>query len=293
MNRNFGDRWPDVVTEVGPYRTTQPGRAVIALHCSGTDGSQWRNLAAAFGPQFKIIAPSLIGSGDAARHWSGEHAFTLIDEAWTIIELINSLAGPVHLVGHFYGGGVALKVANMRPARVASLALYEPSAFHILRQLGTKADDALTEIENLTAIIRTGIVTGAYRHAAAAFVDYWNGVGSWSSLRPEARDALIRWLPKAPLDFHALIEDDTLPARLRHIVCPVLLMRGEHARRPSRRIVDELMGILPNGSLEVLEGAGHMGPLTHRTAVNRCIATHITSAVTDRTTDADAAAIAA
>src|SRR6266536_155294 len=36
---------------------------------------------------------------------------------------------PVHLIGHSYGGGVALRVAVERSNRIASLTLYEPAAF--------------------------------------------------------------------------------------------------------------------------------------------------------------------
>src|SRR5262245_9784957 len=52
---------------------------VIALHCSGSDGGQWRKLAAAIGTDFQLYAPNFIGSPPSA-HWHGEHAFTLLDE---------------------------------------------------------------------------------------------------------------------------------------------------------------------------------------------------------------------
>src|SRR6266536_1481912 len=38
-------------------------------------------------------------------------------------------SAPVHLIGHSYGGGVALRVAVERSNRIASLTLYEPTAF--------------------------------------------------------------------------------------------------------------------------------------------------------------------
>jgi pimeloyl-ACP methyl ester carboxylesterase len=56
------------------------------------------------------------------------------------------------------------------------------------------------------------------------------------------------------------------------IRCPVRIVRGEHARGPSRLIAEELARLLPLGSLEVQPGAGHMGPLTHPGEVNRLIA---------------------
>ena len=52
---------------------------------------------------------------------------------------------------------------------------------------------------------------------------------------------------------------------------PVLVMRGEHAPRPTRTIAELLPTLLPAARLAVLDGAGHMGPLTHAAAVNALI----------------------
>jgi pimeloyl-ACP methyl ester carboxylesterase len=105
---------------------------VIALHCSGSSGRQWNKLASALGDRCTLIAPDHIGCG-ATRPWSGDHRFCLADEAARILDIVDAQDGPIHLVGHSYGGGVALRVARERPERIASLSLYEPTAFHVLR----------------------------------------------------------------------------------------------------------------------------------------------------------------
>jgi pimeloyl-ACP methyl ester carboxylesterase len=184
----------------------------------------------------------------------------------------------VHLVGHSYGGGVALKIASARPQAIASLTLYEPSAFHLLALLGERGEAARAEIEAIAATIGEGIVSGAYRDAASQFVDYWNGPGAWMAMRPSVRDALVRWLPKASLDYRALINDTTPLASYGRLACPVHLIRGEYARGPSRLIVDELARALPRATRDVVAGAGHMGPLTHPFEVNLCMAGYIRAA---------------
>ena len=267
-----------------------PGGSIIALHCSGADGSQWRKLVTASRTSFACHTPSFIGSAGVGA-WRGERAFTLRDEATAIIDLIDSLCGPVHLVGHSYGGGVALKAACARPDRVASLCLYEPSAFHLLRRLGARADAELDEIEAISAVVVDGVVTGAYAHAARVFVDYWNGEGTWEALRPGLRDGLLQWLAKAPLEFRALLEDDTPVTAYRRLRCPVLVIRGEHARPPSRLLAEEIARLVPDGRLHVLEGAGHMGPLTHTSEVNGLILAQIwASAVRSETAHPEMAA---
>src|SRR5688572_26868695 len=99
----------------------QPGRQpVIALHCSGAGAGQWRKLGEALGSDHELIAPEHYGC-DSVGPWTGEHAFTLADEAKRTIALIDNAPREVHLVGHSYGGGVALHVALRRPEKIASL----------------------------------------------------------------------------------------------------------------------------------------------------------------------------
>ena len=121
------------VNIVYPPRPARRGR-VIALHCSGAGAGQWTYLAEALGGGYELLAPEHFGN-ESTGPWTGERAFTLADEAARSIALIDECEGKIHLVGHSYGGGVALNVALARPERIASMALYEPSAFHLLRQM--------------------------------------------------------------------------------------------------------------------------------------------------------------
>ena len=134
---------------------------VIALHCSGASAAQWRALAEGLGSQYAIEAPEHYGC-DSTGTWSGEHVFTLADEAKRAIALIDGSEGKVHLVGHSYGGGVALYAALARPDRIASMALYEPTVFHLLRQMGRRGALGYAEIADLAGRVCQGVVTGDY-----------------------------------------------------------------------------------------------------------------------------------
>jgi len=267
------------IDTVYPPRRARRG-PVIALHCSGAGASQWSNLAGALGNRYDVLAPEHYGCGTSGP-WTGEHAFTLADEAVRAIALIDKNDEKVHLVGHSYGGGVALQVALARPRLIASMALYEPSAFHLLRQMGEPGAKAYIEIAEVAQRMRYGVMTGDYRGAAAEFVDYWNGHGAWDAMRPVVQNALIRWAPKGPLDFRALIEDPTPASAYHRLNFPVLIMRGEHALAPSRLIADGLSELLPTSQLRIIEGAGHMGPLTHAAEVSKLIVRQIVNAKFD------------
>ena len=267
------------VNMVYPPRPKCRGR-VVALHCSGAGASQWNYLAKALGGGYEVLAPEHFGN-ESSGPWSGERPFTLADEAARTIALIDKWEGKVHLVGHSYGGGVALHVAVARPGRIASLALYEPSAFHLLRQMNGDGVKAFAEITSVAHRTCEGIVTGDYRGAALAFVNYWNGPGAWDGLRPMAQQALIRWSPKAPLEFRALIEEPTPESAYRTLDFPVLILRGEHAPPPTRVVAEGLSRLLPASRLLTVDGAGHMGPLTHAPEVSALIVHHIAAAETE------------
>jgi len=258
--------------------TSKMGDPVVALHCSGAGAGQWRALGDALGSRHQLFAPEHYGS-ETTGAWGGTHAFTLADEAARTIDFIDHCEGKVHLVGHSYGGGVALHAALARTDRIASLTLYEPSAFHLLQQLeAPAAAAAFVEIAALAQATAYAVSIGDLKRAAMTFVDYWGGTGAWQALRPSVQAALMRWVPKASLDFYALMQEPTPLAAYANLRAPVLILRGEYAPGPARLIAETLARRLAQARCGVVDGVGHMGPLTRATVVAGLVAEHIAAA---------------
>ena len=258
-------------------RTTASVQTIIALHCSGANGSQWRALEDMLDAGSRLIAPDHYGC-ESVGPWPGERAFSIDDEAARTLAIVDATERKVHLVGHSYGGGVALHIALLRPHRIASLSLYEPSAFHLLPQCGREGSAAYGEIARLARETTDRIAEGDCRGAVARFVDYWNGPDAWGAMAPRVQAALTRWAPKIPLDFRALMRTAARLDDYSALTFPVLLLRGEHAPDPTRIISDTLAGVFPRGRLRVIPGCGHMGPLTHADRVLPLIAARIAAA---------------
>jgi pimeloyl-ACP methyl ester carboxylesterase len=259
------------------------GATVLLLHSSASSGAQWRSLTETLRAGCRVLAPDLYGYGETDP-WSGHRPLALADEAALAAAVLGPGCGPIHLVGHSYGGAVALRFALAWPGRLRSLTLIEPVAFHLLcDEAADAADRALfRQVRALAAVVSAAAARGDERGAMAQFVDYWNGNGTWSRTKPEAQAALARRAPKVALDFLATMSEPTPRAAYRQVAVPTLVLRGTRSPRPTRRIAELVAKALPVARLETIDGAGHMIPLTHPESVNAAVAAHLFRTMADR-----------
>jgi pimeloyl-ACP methyl ester carboxylesterase len=250
------------------------GQPVVLLHSTGGSSAQWRALADRLSARYHVIAPDLYGYG-ATANWPGRSVFGLEHEMAIVDALLDRFDAPAHLVGHSYGGAVALHVARKRSEVLRSLTLIEPVAFHLLRT-GDEIDAAaLREITQIGATVTGSLACGDYAGGFGRFVDYWSGPGTWSGMPAAKRDGLAGRLAKVALDFHATIREPTRPADFRRIMVPTLLVQGACTTLPTQRICLRLARTLRSVDVKTINGAGHMSPLTHRDEVNDLIVAHL------------------
>jgi pimeloyl-ACP methyl ester carboxylesterase len=256
---------------------TQPAAHVVALHCSGSSGRQWQPLAGMMGQEYCLTTPDLFGCG-SGEQWAPERPFAVKDDTAPVIDLIDRLNGPVHLVGHSYGGAVALRAALAREDRVASLSLYEPMVPHVLKSMGPDGIAAWHELQMLFADVNRAVHEGAYSRAAQRFFDYFNGALTWTAIKPEGRIALLHYIPKVRLESRAVMAERTPVSTYARLQIPTLLMYGERTRPALALITRKLAEIMQSASLHVVNGADHMAPLARAADVHALIGRHIATA---------------
>lgn len=235
------------------------------LHSSLASKSQWTALAQRMASRYRVIALDLCGYGDNALPAAGA-AFALDDEVRLVADRLDRLLDAherVHLVGHSYGGLVALRFAQCRSERVASLALYEPVVFRML----SDEDPSLAEARRLAEHVARLVAAGQRHDAAQAFVDYWSGDGKYASLPLPVRASVVRSVEKLPLDFQAAACWPLGPQDLRAILVPTLLLTGRRSPSVVRRIHALLARVLPNRRVGAFD-CGHLGPITDADQVN-------------------------
>jgi len=113
-----------VSADLHVHRFGPPGPVrVLLLHGLTGHGRRWQQLTS-YLPEIAMAAPDLLGHGRSS--WAAP---------WTIDANIAALSalldeqsdGPVLVVGHSFGGGLAMHLAAARPDRVGALLLLDPA----------------------------------------------------------------------------------------------------------------------------------------------------------------------
>ncbi len=252
-----------------PYvRTGGEGPTVLCLHSSTSSSKQFRGLIERLAGSFRVVAVDLYGYGQSPD-WDAGRSLSLYDEVALLEPIFAAERGPLYLVGHSYGGAVALKAATMLEQRIAGMVLYEPVLFSLL-DYDTSAS-ARREIDRVRDDVRTLIVQEAMSEAGQRFVDYWSGKGAWASLPEWQRTVISGRMRKVVDDFDAVMNEPTPLSRFAAVRIPTKLMAGSESPHPTTQIISMLADAMPDNLRCEIDGAGHMGPMTHAERVNRAI----------------------
>ncbi len=242
------------------------GEPIVFLHSSASNAGQWNGIFNHLPDTHRMIAPNLIGYGFSSP-WSGPGQMRIEDEARNVITLINLLGVRVHLVGHSYGGAVAMHIAKSHPYLLQTLTLIEPSTFNVLADGTTDDKKLFSEILDLAQDVTEAVTARVDQEAAKRFVNYWNGSGTFEAM-PHARQiATAAAMVKVAMEFAALDAAPSFVTSANDIEVPTLLIAGTQSPKPIRcvsRIINEKWD---SARHRTIPNAGHMLPITHPAAV--------------------------
>ncbi|WP_457355883.1 alpha/beta fold hydrolase [Roseateles sp. P5_D6] len=247
--------------------TESQATPVVCLHSSAASGKQWRRLVAQGSDAWQWHTPDLYGHG-------GRPDWPELMPSQLSVEANGVLAGlpfatnqGFHLVGHSYGGAVALQMALQQPQRVLSLTLYEPVAFGVLPALGPNEPE-WEEISAVAATLGAALDRSDDFGAARGFCAYWQGRDVWPEMDIAAQLRIAEAMPTVRRHFEALFAAQWSDSLLDLLRMPVQLICGSATRASARRVAQSLSVRLPLVKLRMLDGAGHMAPITEAARVN-------------------------
>jgi len=244
------------------------GELVVLLHSGGLSGAEWDAVAKKLGG-YRTLAPDLLIC-------TATRPATLAEEAARVLDLIEETtrgAGAVHVVGHSYGGAVALALAPRLGKRVRSLTLIEPTIPSVLR--AAREHEALAELAALQDRCREDVDRGDVLAAAERFVMYWGGADVWRLIPKEFRAGVAQQMDRIGASWSMLVDAPLGIDDVRRLEVPTLVVRGDASPAPALRACALVEENLARGTSAVIAGAGHMSPITHPARVAEAIALHM------------------
>jgi pimeloyl-ACP methyl ester carboxylesterase len=169
-------------------------------------------------------------------------------------DLLTHLDGgpPAAVVGHSYGGHVALAASLLRPDLVRSVVIYEtPPAWMDWWPPDTAGGSAVRAVEQ----------GGTPADAAEAFMRVIVGDEVWERLPPKTQAARRAEGPAVLADMHDI--RTAAPYDPADVTVPVVIARGSESKGQHRLGTDAWRELLPDADLVVIPGAGHGAHLSH------------------------------
>ena len=255
------------MTRAEPHvREAGAGASVVCLHANASSSSQWRGLMELLSPTHHVLAPDSYGSGKSPQ-WPSAGSITLADEVELLAPLLARLPPPLTLVGHSYGAAVALKAALTSVLPVRALVLYEPTLFSLI-DLSTPQPNQADGIRQAVDTAGAALDRGDRDAAAAAFIDYWMGPGSWAATPAQRRQPIVDSVANVRRWAHALFTEPTPLKAFGRLDMPVLYMLGRRSTESAQGVAQRLIPALPRVQVLEFDALGHMGPITHPERVN-------------------------
>jgi pimeloyl-ACP methyl ester carboxylesterase len=251
------------------YDECGSGPTIVLVPGSCSTGAAWRPVIAAWENRLRFVTTSLPGYGATAERRTAQDT-SISRNAETVESVIRRAGGCVHLVGHSFGGLVALAVALRNRVPLASLVMVEAPAVEVLRE----------EVQHYRAFRR---MTAAYfadvadgnPEAIAAMIDFYGGAGTFASWPARVRAYAMETTPVNILDWASAYGFPLPAATLAAIEIPLLVVRGGDSPPAMQRASALLNERIRGSALATVAGAAHFMVATHAGEVAGLIARHV------------------
>jgi lipase len=246
------------------------GTPVVFLHSGVGSAGEWKQVFSLWPRDYRLVAIETYRDGSGPGVPGHRSLDDYADQVYAVAEYVGV---PVHLVGFSWGGATALRVAAVAPELMDSLVVIEPEAYALLRN---EHADAYARICDLRDRWRAHVGAGRWYEAFEEFVDFYNGPGSFARWPRPRREAFVA-VQQARGELWDVLFDGRLLTleSLTRMAAPVHIIEGSQSSAVDHAICDVIRRHVPHAQHTVLEGAGHMMPLTHPEPLTRALLTGI------------------
>jgi pimeloyl-ACP methyl ester carboxylesterase len=241
------------------YQVQGKGHALVLIAGVGYGMWYWHKVLPALSERFQVITFDNRGAGESDKP-DGPYSVPML-AADTVGLLDNLGASGAYILGHSLGGFIAQELAVTRPDLVSKLILAStnPGGPHVI-PITTEAMQVLLDRSgDPVELIRRGVGIAC----APGFADR----------KPDVVDELIDYRLTNPVpgpNYQAqvmagagmsMLSEDQVLERMHSIQVPVLILFGEHDRVVPPGNAEMMASLLPNATIQILPGCGHMFPI--------------------------------
>lgn len=245
---------PDGGPDGGPATATAGTLPVaVLIHATLSTSDQLMGLARRLTSRFRVLLVDRRGSG--ASSMADPRPVPVARHADDVVAVLDALGiDRALVVGHSFGGVVALRVAADHPGRCAGVIAWEPPYLAV-------ADERLRTAMAVMAdeVVRAYAADGP-EAAARRFLSAVSGDDAWERLHPRQREAIARQGGGA-------LADVAMPGLtvdgLERIEVATTIATGDASDAFYAPIADALAATIgPNATRAHLAGLAHMAPIT-------------------------------
>jgi pimeloyl-ACP methyl ester carboxylesterase len=243
------------------------GPVLLLLHGLGCDHTTWEPVIDALAKRYTVIAPDLLGHGQSAKPRAD---YSVGGYANAMRDLITVLGiDKVTVVGHSFGGGIAMQFAYQFPERTERLILVAsgglgPEVSPAIRAITTPGFHQVMGLLTLPGVRHVGMaglraLSGAPLKHARDLDEVANIYDSFKD--PYARHA-IQHVVRAVVDWRGQIVTMADRAYLTEAM-PMCVVWGRDDRVIPVRHADNVGELAPLARVEVIPNAGHFPHKDH------------------------------
>lgn len=237
------------------------GEPVLLLHGFCCSSFTWREVIPGLARDHRVIAPDLPGFGYTERPRDPQ-AYRFAGLGRTVLGLLDRLeVAQAHLIGHSYGGALALWFAERHPERVRSLSLVSTATPD---RLAVEQRQAWARYRPLNYLLLHAALLGRAAVRKSLEESYHDPSLVTDELVDAYRDRLlVEGIEDAYYGFLAPVADPPPPVDLQALEMPVLMLWGDDDRIIPAERATPYVTRFPRVRMVVFDGCGHV-PMEER-----------------------------
>jgi len=229
------------------------GDPLVLVHGFGADKDNWTRVAKYLTPHYRVIAPDLPGFGESSKPENAHYAVR--DQVQYLHAFIQALKlQNVSLGGNSMGGHIVGLYAATFPGEAKTLWLVAPAGV------------STAELSELGALIKSGQPNPLLARTPDDFDKIVHFVMTDPPYIPGSIKKVLAQRAAGNYELHSRIfqellgakPEEALEASLKDNPVPTRILWGDHDRALSVTGAKILNGLLPNSTVTVMPGIGHL-----------------------------------